>query len=139
MEAIRSTPSNRPIYSCIRCSDRKVKCDRQDPCSACKKHNVQCTFRPVQQSQKRQKRLKREFLIDRLQHWEAFLKEQGLNPDAIPHPEADRPTDSRRGDSEPVDNSLNLLTPSSFTSELKSYLSKKPISSDRERAQFVDK
>ncbi len=139
MKATRLTLSNRPAYSCIGCSDRKVKCDRQDPCSACRKHNVQCTFRPVQQSQKKQKRLKREVLIDRLQHCEAFLKKQGLNPNAVSHPEADQPDESHRGESLQADPDLELLTPSSVASELSTCLSKSRICSDRERVKFVDK
>ena len=139
MKATCPTSSNRPVYSCIGCSDRKVKCDRQDPCSACRKQNLQCTFRPVRQSQKRQKRLKREVLVDRLQHHEALPKEQGLNPSAVSHPEADQPDESHRGESPQAGPNLQLVTPSSVASEPSTCLSKSRICSDREQVKYVDK
>ncbi|KAJ5965306.1 hypothetical protein N7481_012020 [Penicillium waksmanii] len=33
-------------YSCVVCHKRKVKCDRQDPCSNCEKASVECIYRP---------------------------------------------------------------------------------------------
>ncbi|RAL12218.1 transcription factor domain protein [Aspergillus homomorphus CBS 101889] len=37
--ATRKTPS------CVVCNRRKVKCDRQDPCSACTRNGVECIYR----------------------------------------------------------------------------------------------
>lgn len=34
------------LYSCVVCHKRKVKCDRQDPCSNCEKASVECIYRP---------------------------------------------------------------------------------------------
>ncbi|KAI1607884.1 mitogen-activated protein kinase [Exophiala viscosa] len=73
-------PSNRPSLSCIRCADRKVKCDRQEPCNACIKHKAQCIYRQIPPPRKRQKRAKQEILSARIKHYEALLQEHGINP-----------------------------------------------------------
>ena len=78
-----SIPS-RPTYSCIRCADRKVKCDRQRPCSACVKHNVDCVFNLLQPPRKRHKRVKDKILTDRLRRYEALLHEHGIDPSKLP-------------------------------------------------------
>lgn len=44
---------------------------------------VECIYRPVRQSQKKQKRLKRDSLVERLLRTEAALKSQGVNLDTI--------------------------------------------------------
>ncbi|KAJ6114970.1 hypothetical protein N7486_000748 [Penicillium sp. IBT 16267x] len=33
-------------YSCVVCHNRKVKCDRKEPCSNCAKADVECVYRP---------------------------------------------------------------------------------------------
>jgi hypothetical protein len=79
-----TTPSpsthKRPSFSCIRCAERKVKCNRQKPCSACVKHSVDCVFNPVPPSTKRNKRVKVNVLTERLRQYEALLEEQGVDP-----------------------------------------------------------
>lgn len=74
----------RPSYSCVRCSNRKVKCDRQRPCSACVKHKVECVFNPSQPPQQKRKRVKSQVLIDRLRHYEGLLKDRGIDPGELP-------------------------------------------------------
>lgn len=78
-----STIPPRTTYSCIRCADRKVKCDRQRPCSACVKHNVDCIFNPQQPPRKRHRRAKDQLLNDRLRHYEAILQKQGIDPNKL--------------------------------------------------------
>ncbi|KAK4940956.1 hypothetical protein LTR10_019000 [Elasticomyces elasticus] len=75
-----ATSSSRPSLSCIRCADRKVKCDRQEPCHACIKHKAQCIYREIPPPRKRQKRAKQEILSARIKHYEALLQEHGINP-----------------------------------------------------------
>ncbi|KAK5102676.1 hypothetical protein LTS08_003476 [Lithohypha guttulata] len=77
---------NRPSYSCVRCSDRKVRCDRQRPCSACTKHKVECVYRPPQTSRNKVKRIKNDVLVERLKQYEALLKDKGIAPEASPIP-----------------------------------------------------
>jgi Fungal Zn(2)-Cys(6) binuclear cluster domain len=72
--------SARPIYSCQRCAGRKVKCDRQNPCSACVKHKVECVYQTLQSLEKRPKRVKYQILVDRIRHYEALLQAHGIDP-----------------------------------------------------------
>jgi hypothetical protein len=44
--ASADSPSKQPTSnSCVVCHNRKVKCDRQDPCSNCAKADVECIYR----------------------------------------------------------------------------------------------
>ena len=87
MATIAASPTkmpSRPTYSCIRCADRKVKCDRQRPCSACVKHNADCLFHASQPPQKKKRRsIKHQILTDRLKHYEALLQKQGIEPSKL--------------------------------------------------------
>jgi hypothetical protein len=89
--ATAASPSSnfpsRPTYSCIRCADRKVKCNRERPCSACVKHNVDCVFNTSQPPRKRHKRVIDQVLTDRLRHYEALLQEHGIDPRKLHVPE----------------------------------------------------
>lgn len=38
--------SNYDTYSCMSCAGRKIKCDRQTPCSACVERKVDCFYNP---------------------------------------------------------------------------------------------
>lgn len=39
-------PKQSASFSCVVCHNRKVKCDRQEPCSNCAKAKVECVYRP---------------------------------------------------------------------------------------------
>ncbi|KAG9235107.1 fungal-specific transcription factor domain-containing protein [Amylocarpus encephaloides] len=66
-------------YSCVICSQRKVKCDRQDPCSQCVKSRVTCVANnpgPL----RRRKRTKAEIdLHAKLNRYELLLKAHGID------------------------------------------------------------
>ena len=80
---------SRPTYSCNRCVARKVKCNRERPCRACVRHNVDCIFTPPPIPQ-RQKRVKDQVLTDRLRRYEALLQEHGIEPSKPPEtPQSD--------------------------------------------------
>jgi hypothetical protein len=76
--------SSKSSFACIRCAERKVKCDRQKPCSACAKHNVDCVFNTTKPPRKKRKRVKVQVLVDRLNQYEALLQKHGINPDEFP-------------------------------------------------------
>ena len=131
-----SVPS-RPTYSCIRCADRKVKCDRQKPCSNCVKHNVDCLFHPPQPLRKRHKRVKDQILTERLRHYEALLQERGIDPSKLP----DTP-DS--GSSPASSHTVSVVpTDAQFTSFLESSdprcINKTQVVHSQGRFKFVDK
>lgn len=77
------TPA-RLTYACVRCADRKVKCNRERPCSTCVKHNVECVYNASTQPRKRHKRVKVQALADRLKQYEALLQEKGIDLDRLP-------------------------------------------------------
>ncbi|KAL6247576.1 hypothetical protein RBB50_005922 [Rhinocladiella similis] len=71
-------------FSCIRCFERKVKCDRQSPCSNCSKSQVECIFRIPPAPRRRKKRLQEDVLLERLRKCELLLKAKGLSLDDGP-------------------------------------------------------
>ena len=72
----------KPTFACISCSERKVRCDKEDPCNACVRHRVKCVYRPPDPSRKKRKIVSvRDSSIDeRLKHFETLLKEKGIDP-----------------------------------------------------------
>lgn len=130
-----ASPSPRPTYSCVRCVDRKVKCDRQRPCRACVKHDVDCVFNSLP-PQKKHKRAKDQILADRLKHYEALLQEQGIDPENL----ADTPdSESRRKLSPVVPKESQLQTPFSSESEPSQSIDEKQVVHGQGRSKFVDK
>lgn len=146
-----SSIPNRPTYSCIRCAERKVKCDRQRPCSTCVKRNVDCVFNHSQAPRKRHRRVKEQILTDRLRHYEALLQQQGIDPsrlpdtipDTIPDNRPDTPDSNPRGGSSQtvavVPEESQLQTPSSIESEPSGCVNKTQLLHGQGRFKFVDK
>ncbi|KAL2433717.1 Aurofusarin cluster transcription factor aurR2 [Exophiala dermatitidis] len=79
-----SAAGERPTkaYSCIRCFERKVKCDKQSPCSNCVKSNVECIFRVPPAPRRRKKRPPEEMLLARLKKCEELLQKMGVDIDS---------------------------------------------------------
>ena len=64
-------------YSCLTCRQRKVKCDKRNPCSNCVKAEKPCSFvQPVRGKRKRTK-APREGLHAKLKRYEEMLKAYG--------------------------------------------------------------
>jgi hypothetical protein len=78
-QATNIRTSNRATFSCVRCANRKVKCDRQRPCTACVKHNADCVFSPHKPPSKKQKRIKVQVLAEKLDQYEALLQKHGID------------------------------------------------------------
>ena len=141
---------SRPAYSCIRCSDRKVKCDRQNPCSGCTKHNVICEFRPLP-PRKPVKRAKDEKVLrERLRRYEQLLAEQGINPNAPLTPESlpgrtpshdaemAAQQEPKRTSSTGTETTLDLLTPESVGSGTVRSITKTQLLQQGGLSRFVD-
>lgn len=75
----------RPVHSCLRCAARKVKCDKELPCSQCVRHNVQCNYKHYLAPPKRHSRAKYDRLNEQLRRYETLLREHGLDPSTDPH------------------------------------------------------
>jgi hypothetical protein len=60
--APNSPNKEKPIkaFSCLRCFERKVKCDKSHPCANCTKSNVECVFRIPSAPRRKKKRATEE-------------------------------------------------------------------------------
>ncbi len=93
-------------YSCLTCRQRKVRCDRRNPCSNCVKAARQCSFlAPVRGKRKRTKAPK-EGLHAKLRRYEELLKSYGAkieSPeyDSDSHSESDSQPDSETAEENP--------------------------------------
>ena len=83
MEPASSLSQNpiKPTISCIRCFERKVKCNKQWPCDPCRKHGAECVFRPPKRRKRRAE--KGESAEERLKRYEALLQEKGIDPSQV--------------------------------------------------------
>ncbi|KAF3133316.1 hypothetical protein TWF594_009263 [Orbilia oligospora] len=66
-------------FNCVVCKNRKVKCDRQVPCSTCTKLNVECQYVEPGPRKKRKSSSKHENLLQRLNRYEELLKQVESN------------------------------------------------------------
>ncbi|RVD82124.1 uncharacterized protein DFL_006558 [Arthrobotrys flagrans] len=66
-------------FNCVVCKNRKVKCDRQVPCSTCTKLNVECQYVEPGPRKKRKSSSKHENLVQRLNRYEELLKQVESN------------------------------------------------------------
>ncbi|KAG8623317.1 hypothetical protein KVT40_008293 [Elsinoe batatas] len=85
MESARPTQS----FSCVPCQQRKIKCDRGDPCSNCIKRLTECQQAPTG-PRRRRRRFGEGALLARLRHYEALLRRNGIRFESM-HPENDPP------------------------------------------------
>ncbi|KAH8694977.1 hypothetical protein BGW36DRAFT_417877 [Talaromyces proteolyticus] len=76
--SVTSQPSKpQRILACVRCQQRKVKCDRKYPCANCVKSGVQCEqAKPVLARRKR--RFPERELLARIQKYEDMLRQHDI-------------------------------------------------------------
>lgn len=135
-----SSLSSRPSYSCIRCSDRKVRCDRQNPCKACVKHNVQCVFRAPPPPRRKKKRVKDVSLKEKAKRYEALLQKLGVDSNEPPNrSEAEQHNTISGIETAVTEDALHLPTPSSTTTELKRSITTSQLLHGQGRSKLVDK
>ena len=136
-----SSLSSRPIYSCIRCSDRKVRCDKQNPCNTCVKHNVQCLFRTPAPPRRKQKLPRDGTLKAKVKRYEALLQDLGVNPNEMPKtPEAEqRHTQVSDPKATTTKDASQLPTPASTASELEQAITTSQLLHGQGKSKFLDK
>ncbi|KAF2221559.1 putative C6 transcription factor [Elsinoe ampelina] len=126
MESARPAQS----FSCVPCQQRKVKCDRGDPCSNCIKRSIECQQAPTG-PRRRRRRFGEGALIARLRHYEALLRRNGIKFESM-HPENDPPD----GVLSPEDRSGGVASPAPTLKDdscTASYVSMpKPVTNDSE-------
>lgn len=72
------TPKITRGHSCVLCQQRKVKCDRQKPCSNCIKARAECVPSAPTVPRRRRRKLSEQDLAARLRRYEHLLKKHGV-------------------------------------------------------------
>lgn len=67
-------------YSCVTCHTRKVKCDRDQPCTSCLKTGSECTYTEPPPPRRRMKKPKQSSAA-RLKRYQEVLRNHGIDPD----------------------------------------------------------
>lgn len=65
-------------HSCILCQQRKVKCDRQKPCSNCIKARADCIPSVPTIPRRRRRKFSEQDLATRVRRYEQLLKKHGV-------------------------------------------------------------
>ncbi|KFY44980.1 hypothetical protein V494_01233 [Pseudogymnoascus sp. VKM F-4513 (FW-928)] len=68
-------------FSCLTCRQRKVKCDRRNPCSQCVKAATQCSFIAPVRGKRKSTKPPKEGLHSKLKRYEEMLKAYGAKID----------------------------------------------------------
>ena len=78
-----NTPEGLKAHACVLCQQRKVKCDRKDPCATCTKARAKCVFRAPAPPRRRPRKSPEAILLARLRHYEELLKGFGVRVEAV--------------------------------------------------------
>lgn len=73
--------------SCLRCARRKVRCDRNSPCSNCQKSQAECVFVAHAPSRRQKRKRHDEDLLAKLKRYEELLTSHGIDFDGYDGPE----------------------------------------------------
>lgn len=73
-----SAPKITRGHSCILCQQRKVRCDRQKPCSNCIKARAECVQSTPTLPRRRRKKATDTDLMAKIRRYEQLLKTHGL-------------------------------------------------------------
>lgn len=65
-------------HSCVLCQQRKVKCDRQKPCSNCIKARAECIPSAPTVPRRRRRKFTEQDLAARLRRYEHLLRKNGI-------------------------------------------------------------
>lgn len=93
-----SATKNPKGRSCVLCQQRKVKCDRKDPCAACSRAHVECIFRAPAPPRRRKRKLPESDLLARLSRYEQLLPGLGAKIDSTNEKDAMIEADQRTED-----------------------------------------
>ncbi|KFY83884.1 hypothetical protein V500_09813 [Pseudogymnoascus sp. VKM F-4518 (FW-2643)] len=74
------------VFSCVLCAQRKVKCDRKQPCSNCIKSGANCTPGAPPKPRSRRRRVIETDVAARLQRYEELLHRHGIKLDELDDP-----------------------------------------------------
>lgn len=124
-------------HSCVLCQQRKVKCDRQKPCSNCIKARAECVTATPSLPRRRRRKFTEIDLAARLRKYEHLLKTHGVkieDDDASQEPEeATSENSSSAGGVDPELRLLSLSTPRPRN------LERGALFTDKENSHYVEK
>ncbi|RFU30785.1 hypothetical protein B7463_g5556, partial [Scytalidium lignicola] len=66
------------VLACVRCQQRKVKCDRRFPCANCNTSRSQCVPATLTPRVRRRRRFPERELLDRLRKYEDLLRQNNI-------------------------------------------------------------
>lgn len=66
-------------YSCIVCTQRKVRCDKAKPCSNCVKAGIECEVVPPPPPRRRKRKLDERELTRKLVKYEQLMEKNGID------------------------------------------------------------
>lgn len=86
-------------HSCALCQQRKVRCDKNKPCSNCVRAGVDCRVIPPQPPRRRKKRIAERDLVERLKKYETLLSQHGIEFESLgPDVKVTDPGTAQEGD-----------------------------------------
>lgn len=99
LKSVPGEPSCSPrVLACLRCQQRKVKCDRKFPCAHCVRLKVEC--QPVPSARPRKRRFPERQLLDRLRSYEDLLRQNKIDFEPLHgYPSGDRDNRDQSDDS----------------------------------------
>ncbi|KAK4504332.1 hypothetical protein PRZ48_005248 [Zasmidium cellare] len=92
-------PQHKPqrLLACVRCQQRKVKCDRSYPCSNCVRTGAQAQCTPASLTpRQRKRRFPERYLIERVKQYETLLRQHNIPFEPL-HPSTTDETASEVG------------------------------------------
>lgn len=78
------------VLACVLCQQRKVKCDREFPCSNCVKAGAQCVPAAALAPRQRRRRFPERELLERLRYYEGLLRQNNIDFEPLHAPAAEK-------------------------------------------------
>ena len=140
--ATNSAPSSKPLttHSCQRCAVRKIRCDKQKPCGACVKHNLECEYRMLPPPRRKKKRNRNEILVGRLKQYDRLLQQKDVDPGALPKaPSHHTSSLTTNGGILINEGTSPLQTPDPTIAQRLGVIPQTQLLHDRNRSKYLDK
>lgn len=67
------------ILACVRCQQRKIKCERKFPCAQCNAAREQCLPATRSRNVRRKRRFPERELLERIRMYEDLLRQNNIN------------------------------------------------------------
>jgi len=103
------SPSSQPskpqrVLACVRCQQRKIKCDRRFPCANCNTSSAQCVPATLTLRGRRRRRFPERDLLERLRKYEDLLRQNNIKFEPLhKHPAGEKESPNTQGGDESDD------------------------------------